>query len=240
MALRIRYQFQTASALGYSIERLSDGFYFDFNDTTFKLNPTLLISTLPEDSGSFVGRYRVNLVSTPTAQFTDGDYVVTIHNTASTNTVVGQFGVVMHGGSDATVIPGAGSGADPWATLLPGAYTTGTAGAILSGYLDAKISSRSVYAGGPVTSVTAPVTVGSNTDKTGYVLAPSGFDAIQVESGVNARQALSPILAASAGVLLGAGTGTVVIKGGNVAVTRILASTDNAGNRTAVTLALPA
>ena len=60
-----------------------------------------------------------------------------------------------------------------------------------------------------------------------------------VESGVNARQALSPILAASAGVLLGAGTGTIVIKGGNVATTRIAATTDNAGNRTAVTLSLP-
>jgi hypothetical protein len=71
-------------------------------------------------------------------------------------------------------------------------------------------------------------------------LAPGGLDAVQVESGVNARQALSPILAASAGVLLGAGTGTIVIKGGNVPVTRITATTDNAGNRTAVTLSLPA
>ena len=70
-------------------------------------------------------------------------------------------------------------------------------------------------------------------------LAPAGLDAVQVESGVNARQALSPILAASAGVLLGAGTGTIVIKGGNVAVTRITATTDNAGNRSAVTLSLP-
>jgi hypothetical protein len=71
-------------------------------------------------------------------------------------------------------------------------------------------------------------------------LSPAGLDAVQVETGVNARQALSPILAASCGVLLGAGTGTVVVKGGNVAVTRITASTDNSGNRTAVTLSLPA
>ena len=71
------------------------------------------------------------------------------------------------------------------------------------------------------------------------VLSPSGLDSIQVESGVNARQALSPILAASAGVLLGAGTGTIVIKGGNVAVTRITATPDSAGNRSAVTLSLP-
>ena len=75
---------------------------------------------------------------------------------------------------------------------------------------------------------------------TGQVaLASNGLDAIPIEMGVNARQALSPILAASAGVLLGAGTGTVVIKGGNVAVTRVTASTDNAGNRTSVTLSLP-
>jgi hypothetical protein len=71
------------------------------------------------------------------------------------------------------------------------------------------------------------------------VLAPAGLDAVPVETGVNARQALSPILAASAGVLSGAGSGTIVIRGGNVATTRITATTDNAGNRTVVTLALP-
>jgi hypothetical protein len=71
------------------------------------------------------------------------------------------------------------------------------------------------------------------------VLSPAGLEAVQVESGVNARQALSPILAASAGVLIGAGTGTIVVKGGNVTTTRITATTDNAGNRSAVTLTLP-
>lgn len=70
-------------------------------------------------------------------------------------------------------------------------------------------------------------------------LASDGLDAVIVETGVNARQALSPILAASAGVLSGATTGTIVIKGGNVATTRITATTDTNGNRTAVTLALP-
>ena len=70
-------------------------------------------------------------------------------------------------------------------------------------------------------------------------LAPLGLDSVAIEAGVNARQALSPILAATAGVILGAGTGTVVIKGGNSSTTRITASTDNAGNRTAVSLTLP-
>ena len=80
----------------------------------------------------------------------------------------------------------------------------------------------------------------SGINATGQVaLAPNGLDAIQIENGVNARQALTPILSASAGVLLGAGTGTVIIKGGNTPVTRITATTDNAGNRTAVTLSIP-
>ena len=240
MALRIRYQYPTGATLGYSIERRSDGTFFDFSNSTFNQSPVTLISSLPEDTGSFCGRYKVTLTSTPATQFTDGDYVVTIHNTASANVVTGELGVVMHGGDDATVIPGSGGGSDPWSTALPGSYPAGTAGAIIGGNLDAKVSTRSTYAGGTVARVTAPVTVGANNDKSGYTLAPSGLDAIQVEASVNVRQALSPILAASAGVLLGAGTGTIVIKGGNVALTRITASTDNAGNRTAVTLTLPA
>jgi hypothetical protein len=402
MALRIRFQYPTGSTLGYSIERLSDGTFFDFSNTTFTPSPSTLVAALPEGTGSFIGRYKVTLSSTPAAQFTDGDYVVTVHNGAAANAVVGLLGVIMHSGDDATVFPGSGSsGTDPWATTLPGSYPAGTAGAILGANLDTKVSSRSTYSGGPVAGVVAPVTVGVNGDKAGYSLAtapptaaqvaaavltdttdtgaigslgylignapgwyqpapsasavagavrdvsnaspasgslgeainkgltlidavdsglalagtpttiqlrsdstlpagivpngwvsliggtgtgqsaritgfdattkiatienawlivpdtttrycvawsseyrakltPDGLDAIQVETGVNARQALSPILAASAGVVFGAGTGTVVIKGGNVALTRITASTDNAGNRTAVTLTLPA
>ena len=239
MALRIRFQYSTGSLLGYSVERLSDGTFLDFNDSTFKVSPTTLVATLPEDSGSFVGRYKVTLTSTPVSQFTNGDYVVTIHNTASNYAVVTELACVMYNGNDATVIPGSSGGSDPWATTLPGGYLAGTAGAILGTYLDVKVSTRSTYSGGAVSSVVSPVIVGTNNDKTGYALSSSGLDPIQVESGVNARQALSPILAASAGVLIGAGTGTVVIKGGNVAVTRITASTDNAGNRTSVTLSLP-
>jgi hypothetical protein len=239
MPIRIRYQYTTGSTLGYSIERLSDGTFYDFNSQVFTATPATLIASLPEDTGSFLGRYKTTLVSTPTSQFTNGDYVVTVHNTAS-NLVVGELPVVMYSGSDNTVIPGNGSGgSDPWATSLPGSYAPGTAGAILGSNLDVKVSSRSTFAGGSVSSVTGPVTVGTNNDKAGYSLASSGLDAITIETGVNARQALSPILAASAGVLIGAGTGTIVIKGGNTALTRVTATTDNAGNRTAVVLSLP-
>jgi hypothetical protein len=87
--------------------------------------------------------------------------------------------------------------------------------------------------------VTSPVTVDTNPDKMGYTPAPNGLDSIIIESSVNARQTLSPISAASAGVIVGAGTGTIVIKRGTVSVTQIAASNDNAGNRNSVSLTLP-
>lgn len=262
MALRIRYQYPTGSSLGYSIERLSDSLIYDFSSLTFSSSPTSPISPLPEDTGIYIGRYKTTLASTPTAQFTNGDYVVTVHNKGAGNAVVGELAVAMYNGSDGTVFPSAGGGGtDPWATPLPGSYPAGSAGAILGSNLDVKVSSRSTYAGGAVASVTNPVTVGTNKDKagytvstvqdktgytvstvqdkTGYALSGPGLDAVQIEAGVNARQALSAILANAAGVLLGAGTGTVVLKGGNVTITRIIETVDNAGNRTSVTLSLP-
>ena len=119
-----------------------------------------------------------------------------------------------------------------WDTARTGHANVGTFGQ----FLDAAVSSRSVYAGGAVASVTAPVTVA---DKTGFSLSATGFDAVLVEGSINARQALSGILAAAAGVVAGAGSGTVIIKAAGGTTTRITAQTDNAGNRTTVVLALP-
>jgi hypothetical protein len=246
MGLRIRFQYQTGSSLGYSVERLADGLLWDFaaagagTGQTFTANPSVPVAVLPEDTGNFVGRFRSTLSSTPGTQFTDGDYCVTIHNAGNGNMVVGELVTTMHGGDDAPYFPAAGGGSDPWSTALPGSYGPGTAGAILGNNLDAKVSSRSTYAGGPVASVVAPVTVGVNNDKSGYSLASAGLDAISIETGVNLRQALSPILAVCAGTISGAGTGTIVVKGGNVTTTRLVVIGDGAGNRTSVNLALPA
>jgi hypothetical protein len=86
---------------------------------------------------------------------------------------------------------------------------------------------------------TAGVVVAAGS-KTGYALAAAGLDSIVVETGVNARQALSVIAAATAGVVSGAETSTVVIKGANVATTRITASSlDLDGNRPTIVLSLP-
>jgi hypothetical protein len=74
----------------------------------------------------------------------------------------------------------------------------------------------------------------------GVVLASNGLDAIPVEAGVNARQALSPMLAALGGIVSGAEAGAPVFKAGNdPTTTRITAMTDGNGNRSVVTLTLP-
>jgi hypothetical protein len=45
-------------------------------------------------------------------------------------------------------------GGDPLANPVPGSYAAGTAGNVLGTFLDATVSSRSTYDGGPVESVT--------------------------------------------------------------------------------------
>ncbi len=78
----------------------------------------------------------------------------------------------------------AGSSGDPWSTALPGAYGAGTAGYIVGHNLDAAVSTRSTYAGGAVSSVTAPVTVGTNNDKTGYSLVSGPATTTQIADAV--------------------------------------------------------
>lgn len=54
--------------------------------------------------------------------------------------------------------------------------------------LDAAVSTRSTYAGGAVASVTAPVTVGTNNDKTGYALTqsfPGNFATMAIDTNGN-------------------------------------------------------
>ncbi len=113
--------------------------------------------------------------------------------------------------------------------------------------LDATVSSRSTYAGGAVASVTAPVTVGTNNDKTGYSLtvtpptADQNADALLdrtagIETNRTLRQGLRLMLSALAGKLSGAATTTVTIRDTNDGIDRIVATVDSNGNRSAVTL----
>ncbi len=87
-------------------------------------------------------------------------------------------------GSTGFALNAAGSAGDPWGTALPGAYAAGTAGFIIGTNLNATVGSRSTYAGGAVASVTNPVTVGTNNDKTGYSLTVTPPTAAQIATAV--------------------------------------------------------
>lgn len=248
MAMRIRFQYITSSRLGFSVERLADGLILDHASQTFKTAPAQPIANLTEAVSPFAGIYRATLSNTPITEFPNGYYAIGIHKIDSNNQVVSLLVSGMVEGDDNSVATGGSStGSVDISALARGVWnyatnaltTTDSVGKLVKDSLDASISSRSTYNGGPVESVTNPVVVKTNQDKAGYALAGTGLDAIVVEQGINARQALSPILAATAGVISGATTGQIVIRGGNASVTRIQATTDNQGNRTSVTLNLP-
>lgn len=83
-------------------------------------------------------------------------------------------------------------------------------------------------------------TVSAIADKAGFSLAAAGLDAVIVESGINARQGLAGMMAALLGQLSGAATTNVIITNAGGVVTRVTATVDPDGNRSAVTLNLPA
>jgi hypothetical protein len=153
-------------------------------------------------------------------------------DTAGTMTLVGLLTPTRAGNLDnldaAVSTRSTYAGADTAGTgTLLGRLTAPRAAAIDN--LDATVSSRSTYAGGAVASVTA-----------GVMLDPAAFDPIAVEAGINARQALAQQLAALGGVLSGAATATVTVKGAGVASTRLVYTTDADGNRSAVVHTPPA
>ncbi|MGE4196020.1 MAG: hypothetical protein AB7G11_02705 [Phycisphaerales bacterium] len=80
----------------------------------------------------------------------------------------------------------------------------------------------------------------ASASKTGYALAAAGFDAIVIETGVNARQALSLIAAATAGVASDLNLNAPKFQAVNAPATRrIEATTDQYGNRSVVTVTPP-
>jgi hypothetical protein len=67
--------------------------------------------------------------------------------------------------------PTSGAIADAiWDEATAGHTSTGSIGKVLIDNIDTTISSRSTFSGGAVASVTGPVTVGTNSDKSGYAL----------------------------------------------------------------------
>jgi len=77
------------------------------------------------------------------------------------------------------------------------------------------------------------------TDKTGYALSVAGVDAILddvVEGTLTLREITRIMLASLAGKSSGGGTATIIFKGADGVTTRITATTDSNGNRTAITV----
>ena len=130
-------------------------------------------------------------------------------------------------------------------TFGPGSATTGTVVLPSVSTVEAGItygpgsSLTGTYSagggGGGVTLAQLNASLASNI----VTLAPNGLDQVVTETGLNIRQATSLMAAALAGVLTGAGTGTITIQGAGVAATRITATTDYNGNRSSVTLNIP-
>jgi hypothetical protein len=106
MALRIRFAHQTGAMLGFSIERLSDGYLYDFTAGDFGKDvlPASTIVPIPEDTGNFVGRFKATMPDTPAAKFPDGDYCVSVHNMRDQNRVIAQLVATMHDGDDSTAM----------------------------------------------------------------------------------------------------------------------------------------
>lgn len=196
---------------------------------------------------SKTGNYRIAIACTAANGFEAGkSYNVVASATVggiAAKAVVGRFQVRAYGDNrlvylDASVATGNGYGSTLVARLTSQRATN-------LDNLDAAITTRMATYTQPTgfLAATFPSTVASTTNITaasGVSLAATGFDAIAVESGVNARQLLSILGAALAGTLSGAGSGSITFKSLGGSTTRITATTDGSGNRSVVSLSLPA
>lgn len=124
-----------------------------------------------------------------------------------------------------------------WQDATAGDFTTsGSVGKLL--FTDGVKVSAGTGAG-QISLASGTVTVGTNSDKTGYALAAAGLDQVSIETGVNARQALSLCSSVLVGVVSGAPGSTITMKGVNVTTNRVVASVDGSGNRTSLALTIP-
>jgi hypothetical protein len=81
----------------------------------------------------------------------------------------------------------------PMGWITAGSFAAAAITSTVAPNLDASVSSRSIFAGGAVASVTSPVTVGTNTDKTGYTVST-----VQDKTGYSLTQAFPGNFAALA------------------------------------------
>lgn len=117
------------------------------------------------------------------------------------------------------------------------ALSTGTWTGTRAGYLD-NLSGGAVALHSDATSLASQIGTPMQAGST-VVLAGAGLDGVEIESGLNARQALAIVASACAGTSIGVSTGSPVYAGAGVVTTRITATAVN-GDRSVVTLSPPA
>lgn len=139
-------------------------------------------------------------------------------------------------GSTAEALGAAGSAGDPWATTLPGSYSSGQAGKIIGDNLNATIGSRATQTSVDDLPTNAELASALSTIAAAIDDIPDALlDQVDgVETDLTVRGALRLTLAALAGKLSGANTSTTTIRNVGDTKDRIIATTDATG-RTSVT-----
>lgn len=220
--------------------------------TIVSYNGTTKVATVDRDWNTTPTNTSVFNILANTTPTTFSDQGVAQAGTTSTITLASTASATdsIYVGSLVTILSGTGSGDTSEIT----AYNGTTKVATVSPNFSVAPDSTSAYAVIPTNSGTgalpgaqdvnvvswagASVAVVSGNPKVS--LAADGMDAIVIETGMNARQAISIATAAAAGVLSGAATTNVIVKGAGVGTTRIDATVTSDGDRTQVTLSLPA
>ncbi len=115
MGISVLYESEPGLDLGFSLERLSDSQVFDFGTGAFSASPASHVADLPEvTTGPYAGqgRYEARLGGSPPtlgsalaldpAVFPDGDYCITVHDSAAANVELAVLPLTLGGGSGGT------------------------------------------------------------------------------------------------------------------------------------------
>jgi hypothetical protein len=196
---------------------LAGGFKKFFNVAT----PTGTVNSIPD---AVAGASNGIAIVGSTMTLTSGER-------AATADAVWDEAIVGHlsGGTTGAALNAAGSAGDPWTTPVPGAYGAGTAGFIIGGNLDAKVSLVKAK------TDNLPAAPAAVADIPSAATIASTVWATVVEGGITAIQMMRGFAATLMGKASGLETTTAVYRDIGDTKDRVTATVDEDGNRTTVT-----
>lgn len=176
MSANVFFEFATGYTLNLDVQQISSGLFYDFANGVFSATPATQLASLPEGSGTALGQYSYQFASTPPATWSNGSYLVRVHDQNRANQVIGLAELVMANGSDQPYYGAGGSGTDPLTEAVPGSFAAGTAGAVL-GAIPGELSSISaqIAALTPATGP-APTAINLVTPPSQVLSQPLGTD----------------------------------------------------------------